>query len=465
MLLNFTQFEGFNSGIHTNTNCLLKCSYCYEINKDINVNDDKAFWETTEYKNNKHDYSFISSKDKNCVIPYETCVKFIDKLLEFPNSKFFNEYIKNKDSLVFDFTGGDALQYPDLLDKIVSYLVKQLTLKNSIWKYSWKISISSNGVSLLNPKARKFCEKWKDSMSLGISIDGCPELHDLNRYCFADNEDGSKNGSWKYIMEIWNWYRKHFPDCADSTKWTIAPNSYKYLFDSVKYLYENLGIKLLMFNRVMEDHIQDTPEQLWELIQQFEKIVDYTIEHHTDLYVLPLDYNRFASTNCTQTESIKQNGKDWSRCGFGKMPMLTLDGSIYPCFRMIPKHNMLGDSRKYAQGHVDTSILENEEMLKKLNHNSCAANMLLKDKCKDCKIYSTCEHCAADCVSNDGTLTKTTSICNFHRLEVYYSQLYWERIKSLHPNLYKKYDITWTQESREELMKLVLQDIINLKGV
>jgi hypothetical protein len=31
-----------------------------------------------------------------------------------------------------------------------------------------------------------------------------------------------------------------------------------------------VGIK---YNRVMEDHIQDTPEQLWKLIQQFDQLL------------------------------------------------------------------------------------------------------------------------------------------------------------------------------------------------
>jgi len=145
------------------------------------------------------------------------------------------------------------------------------------------------------------------------------------------------------------------------------------------------------------------------------------------------------------------------------MPTLSLDGNVYPCFRMLPDHNHLKDSSKYAQGTCD-NILSNQETLEKLNINSRAVNMKNEDKCETCKIFIMCPHCAADCVNeDDGTLTKTTSVCNFTRIEVYFARKYWEKITLKHPALYKKYPINWTNEENEELMELVLQDVVNLK--
>jgi uncharacterized protein len=463
LIKNYKEFEGLNTTIHTNTNCILKCSYCYENNKAISCLEDKKFWSETKFANEKRNYNFLDNKIsdyKDHIISLDTAIKFIDRIFDFEKTEFFKTYITSKDKILIDFVGGDSLQYPELLDDILSYFVHQLIKRNHKWLYSWKVSISSNGVTLLSKKTRKFCEKWKDVLSLGISIDGCPELHDLNRWCFADTEDGTHRGSWQYIKDIWPWYRKVFQNDSLHTKWTIAPNSYKYLFQSVKYLHKELGIKYLNFNRVMENNIQDTPEQVWELIQQFERIVDYVIDHHTQIYILPFDYHRFATNNKTQEEILLKD-PTWSRCGFGKMPSVSLDGNIYPCFRMIPGHNNLKDSTKYACGNVNSSIVANEDLLKKLNKNSCAANMKLEEKCKSCKIFSSCEHCAADCVNEiDGSLTKTTSICNFHRLEVYFAQLYWEKIKALHPVLYKNYNITWTREEMDNLIMNVLKELV-----
>ena len=458
MLQKFKQFEGLSVTIHTNSNCTCKCSYCYELNKAASKTEDEKFWNTTKHKDEVRNYDFITNicpNSNNTIIDISKAKLFIDNILNFPETDFFEEFVLNKDALIIDFIGGDSLQYPELVDEILSYLTQQLIKLNHRWLYNWRASLSSNGVSLLNPKARQICEKWKDQLSLGMSIDGCSELHDLNRWCFADNADGSHRGSWQYIKEVWPWYKKHFPFDSERTKWTLAPNSYKYMVESMKFLHEELGMSYLMFNRVMEDAIQDTSEQLWELIQQFEKAVVYLAEHHLDLYCSPFDHNN--TKNRTKDDLLKDD-PNFSRCGFGKMPTLSLDGNVYPCFRMVPGSNHIKDSAKYAQGMYN-DLLSNEETLRKLNINSRAVNMKYPEKCETCKIFSTCPHCAADCVNEDSLLTKTTSVCNFTRLEVYYARKYWKTIKALYPSLYKKYDITWNNEENDELMRLVLEDI------
>jgi uncharacterized protein len=437
MLFKFRQAEGFTVTIHTNSNCTLKCSYCYEYDKAASVSEDQKFWSTTKHADEKRSYDFIRKEPNNCIVPIDLVKKFLDSILEFDKNNFFKEFVKERthDNIILDFIGGDSLQYPELLDEILTYFTHELIRRDHNWQYSWSVSISSNGVTLLNPKARKFCEKWKNNLSVGISIDGCPELHDLNRWCFADNVDKTHRGSWHYIKEIWPWYQKTFPADALRTKWTVAPNSYEYTYKSLKFLHEELGMKYVFFNRVMEDSVLDTAKQLWELIQQFELCIDYLLEHHLKLYC---DTFSYTFTQCqTKCQLLKEN-PGWSRCGFGKMPALSHDGNVYPCFRMLPKSNNLKDSTKYAQGTA-VSLLKNEKTLRRLNKNSRACNMIIQEKCEKCSVFNVCPHCAADCVNEKGaTLTKTTSVCNFTRLQVYFARKYWERIKQLHPVLYKK---------------------------
>jgi uncharacterized protein len=431
------------------------------MNKAASIAEDEKFWLTTKHADDKRDYSFVQNRCDDNVIDIDKVKGFIDQILDFPGTAFYEEFITIKDAVIIDFIGGDSLQYPELLDEILTYFTHQLIKRDHKWLYNWRCSISSNGVTLLNPKARRFCEKWKENISMGLSIDGCPELHDLNRWCFADNENGSHRGSWQYIKEIWPWYSKTFPGDCERTKWTLAPNSYKYMFQSVKFLHEELGMKFVMFNRVMEDEIQDTPEELWELIQQFEKTMNYLIERHTELYCSPFDHNttKFKS----KAQQLEEDPK-WTRCGFGRMPTLSIDGNVYPCFRMVPGSNHVADSSKYAQGTYD-DILKNEETLRSLNVNSRAVNMSNPDKCEACEIYTACPHCAADCVNEEGaTLTKTSSICNFARIQVYFAREYWSRIKALYSNLYKNYEVNWTREDQDELMALVLNEIIEMKG-
>lgn len=452
-------FEGLGVTIHTNSNCTCKCSYCYETNKAAAVDDDKSFWKKTKHSDKHRSYDFALNKCKARIIDIEKVYTFIDQVLSFPNTDFFKKYIINKDALIIDFIGGDSLQYPEILDKTLAYLNQQLIKKDHYWKYNWRCSISSNGVSLLNPEARKFCEKWRNNISLGLSIDGCPELHDLNRWCFADNADGSHMGSWQYIKEIWPWYKKTFPNDCNRTKWTLAPNSYKYILKSVKFLHEELGMTQILFNRVMENEIQDSLEHIEELMRQFESLIDYVVEHHNDIFCSSFDFRD--TVNKRKSDLLKED-LQWTRCGFGKMPTLSFDGKVYPCFRMVPGSNHIKNSERYRQG-IYNDILENEEVLVTLNKNCKVINMKNEDKCENCKLFSTCPHCAADCVGEDDILTKTTSVCNYTRLQVYYARKYWERIKSLHPDRYIKYRISWTQEDQDELIDSVLKDINNMK--
>jgi uncharacterized protein len=464
MILKFRQAEGFNVTIHTNNNCTLKCSYCYEINKPASIEEDQKFWATTKHASAERNYDFVKKRKNLCnsVVSIDKVKTFIDQILEFDKTDFFKKLITSRGNLILDFVGGDSLQYPELLDEILTYFSQQVIKRDSIWKYAWIVSISSNGVTLLNPKAKQFCEKWQGVISIGLSIDGCPELHDLNRWCFADNPDGSHRGSWQYIKEIWPWYQKTFPNDSLRTKWTLAPNSYKYMYKSVKFLHEELKMCYVFFNRVMEDYVQDTAEDLWELIQQFDKTINYLVEHHLDLECSTFGYINTAKKTKSQQ---REEDSNWSRCGFGKMPALGLDGNVYPCFRMLPEHNHISPDKvgEFRQGTYD-SIISNQDMLLTLNVNSQAGNLVNPEKCETCEFYVACPHCAADCVDEHNCkLAKTTSVCNFTRLQVYFSRKYWETIKRLHPDLYRNYQITWTQKEQDKLLTTVLEEIVNLK--
>jgi radical SAM protein with 4Fe4S-binding SPASM domain len=137
-------------------------------------------------------------------------------------------------------------------------------------------------------------------------------------------------------------------------------------------------------------------EQLWELIQQFENLVEYAVKHHVDLSCDTLNF----VLGFTKQE-ILQRYPTWSRCGFGKIPAVTIGRNIYPCFRMLPGSNQLKNAQKYTQGNVNTSIIEHKDILRQLNDNSAVAKMKIKDECEKCSIFTICPYCAADCVNKD----------------------------------------------------------------
>lgn len=438
----FSAYDGNTVTINTNKNCLLKCSYCYE-NKPTSITEDKLFWSNTKYKNRLYDKKTISDVEKcKTVIDVEKCKTFIDLVLSADYSNIGN--IFKRDRIIFDFIGGDALQYPELLEEIFNYILEKIYYTK--FKFRWKFQISSNGVVFLNKKVRDFCEKWKDNLSIGISIDGCEELHDLNRKTVSKNID-SYDGSFKYILEIFDWYRKTFPNSSDGTKWTLVPNSYKYLFKSIKYLYEKMKIQYIHFNRAMEQNVQDTEEDILVLINEFEQINEYLLKNHIGLYLSPYEFYRISTS--VNLKTITERDPEWSRCGFGQMPALDLDGSVYPCFRMIPE-NSKANSYNCKQGDLK-DIFSNKDNLKKLYTSSLAANLLLEEKCKTCILYTTCPHCAADCVSNKGEVIKNTSICNYHIIETLFVIKYW--IKASKIKIYNKKNV-FDYFSIEEIEKL-----------
>jgi uncharacterized protein len=469
MLMVSKELSGITCTINTNTNCNLKCSYCYENNKSSNQADDEKFWNATPHEKEARNYDFLmgQKRNKNNVIDFDIAKKFINLILDSfpPDSDNDLQLLERSPNLtkfiILDLIGGDSLQYPELVDKILDCWVKELHQRNHYYQFRYKISISSNGVTLLNPKAREVCEKYKDSLSLGISIDGCPKLHDLNRWCFADKEDGSHRGSWQYIKEIWPWYKKTFPSESLGTKWTVTPHSYKFLFRSVKYLHEDLQMSHLFFNRVMEKDIIDSPEDIFECIHQFNEITKYLIEHHYDLNIACFSYTL---ANPKSKTVLLKDDPTFSRCGFGFMPAVALDGSIYPCFRLIHDQTRI-DTHKYSQGSVNTSLIYNPNTLKNLQEKSQHCNLELPEECEVCNLYSTCPHCAAGCLleSSSVNFKKSLSVCNFHKISTYFCRKYWEIITLKFPVLYKEYNIVWDREENEKILEQLLVNIISSK--
>ena len=119
-----------------------------------------------------------------------TARKFIDIILTDDDPCNLNNLKDNRiswlyDSITLDFIGGDSLMQPLLLDKILSYWTSRLYTTHSEnakkWKKNWRASISSNGTLFANPEVRAFIDDWLPVLSIGVSIDGCPAIHNENR--------------------------------------------------------------------------------------------------------------------------------------------------------------------------------------------------------------------------------------------------------------------------------------------
>ena len=400
MLENIPAKEGLTVTFNTTEDCNMRCKYCYEINK--------------------HKRS----------IDFEKCKKFIDLILSDDDYLCLegDEYAKEfwKRGLVIDLIGGDALMNVDICEKILTYLVFKLNTTNTerakLWRNSWKCSISSNGTLLGEPKVRAFLEKWKWCISLGVSIDGCPTIHDKNRIMAYRGKNGEEVGSMDIILKNWEWYKKTFPYDSMQTKATCSRDTIPYLYESLVFMHEKLGLNYINQNFIMED-TGCTEEDYKLLREQMQKCIDYVYEHRNEMFwsmidkgMLCLNYNKNKEDKAYQLTG---------RCGSGSMPALSIDGDIYPCFRWLPHTQK--EAGVMSVGNVDEGFIHKENF-KAVRDGSARCQCTRDPKCKDCEYEEACAYCIGGCYAEYGDFIRTTHICEITKIQVEFARKYWTRL-------------------------------------
>jgi uncharacterized protein len=378
-------FDGLNITFQTTEDCNLACSYCYEVDKKAHH------------------------------LPIEYAQKFIDILLEDEDpigcKGTENEWILNQ-GVVLDFIGGDSLMNPKLVDKILSYFIFKSTLMNHKWAKRWRASISSNGTLFGNKDVKDLMIKYKDNLHVGVSLDGCPEIHDKNRI-FKDGR-----GTLSEIKKNWEWYKQwQLAHTTLGTKATCNKDSIPYLFKSIKYLHEEFELTDININFVFED-LKLTEDDLKLLDSEMGKCVDYIYEHKEDLYVSMFDKG-FGIGNPMKEEDLD---KGW--CGAGSMPTLTINGKIYPCFRFTPNTMHNREKFDFYVGDVWNGF-NHKERFKEVRDQT--RRKISPEKCKICPAESSCAWCIGGAFSETGTFWRQTNICEIKKLQDKWSRIYWER--------------------------------------
>lgn len=390
----------FTVTLNTTEDCCLRCKYCYEINKqprELSIDKAKKF------------IDFVLTEEDPCDVKDD------------PSIVFRNIYNKG---LCIDFIGGDSFMNVDFLDEICTYIIyKMFTTDPSVghvanWRNNFRFSLSTNGCLFEQQKVRDFCLKYKSLLQPGVSIDGCPEIHDMNRI-FPDGR-----GSMSTILKSWDWFKSVFPSEAKSTKSTLSKNSIPYLYESLKFMHETIGLSYINQNFIMEDaHLEQSDLDLFD--EQMEKCVDYTLQHRHDLYWSMIDYNRFATAHLS-------TGTDWfesGHCGSGCMPALSIDGFIYPCFRWLP-HTQAENSTKFVVGDVERGFY-NSQIFKKVREGAYRCNCTKKEECKTCEYESACSYCIGGCYAENNDFIRTTHICEITKRQVRWARVYWDKYNEI----------------------------------
>ena len=354
--------------------CQLACKYCYLVGKN--------------------------SKER---MPWEIAKQAIDYILA--NEKDFLE-----ESVVWDFIGGEPFLEIDLIDKICDYLKKEMFRLNHHWFNSYRFSFSTNGINYDSPKVQRFIEKNRTHLSIGITIDGTEQKHDLNRIYKGEVE----RGSYKDVVRNLPLLLSQFPGAG--TKVTISSADIPYIKESVLHLF-SLGIHEVNINCVFEDVWNEGDDKLFE--QQLFELADEIIDNNlyeenacsffTELMGKPLD-------------CVTQN-QNW--CGAGKMLAIDAAGNFYPCTRFA--QYSLREKKAWIIGNVKDGIDKN--LLRPfLLLDRCTQST---QECIDCEVAEGCAWCQGenyDAAETPTIYQRSTAICKMHKARVRANNYYWNKL-------------------------------------
>lgn len=349
-------------------------------------------------------YCYLVGKNEKERMEWPVAKKAIDYILS-------HEYEFTESSVVWDFIGGEPFLEIDLIDKICDYLKKEMFRLNHHWFNSYRFSFSTNGINYASDKVQNFIAKNKDHLSIGITIDGTRQKHDLNRIWKGD---GPEKGSYEDVVKNIPLWIKQFPNAA--TKVTISSADIPYIAESVLHLY-SLGIREVNINCVFENVWKDGDDILYEnqLIELADRIIDNEL------------YREYACSFFSETigKPIDSRIDNQNWCGAGRMLAVDAAGNFYPCTRFAAYS--LRSKKPIIIGNINDGI--NRNLLRPFL--SLDRTTQSTSKCIDCEVASGCAWCQGenyDAACTDTVYERATSICKMHKARVRANNYYWNKL-------------------------------------
>lgn len=259
-------------------NCNLRCTYCFE-------------------------------KDARTVSNYmdkETAFKMVDYL-------FTTAVNSGEDFINITFFGGEPMLCPELMTDILHYAVE----KETEYKKEARFSVITNG-TVYNDKVESFLEEWvrlKKRIDVQLSIDGTPEIQDINRPCANKCLSSSKLAE-ECIEKYKDFYRRHKLNPENlHVHACISKASMPKLYEIYCYFTKKLNVKF-KFAWVFEDAWDDT---------------DITILDQQMALITPELCKR---DKLTLNDFIFKTFDKCSGCSSGRrLCCMDTEGNIYPCHR------------------------------------------------------------------------------------------------------------------------------------
>lgn len=359
--------------------CNLRCSYCYEHNK-------------------------------NCgAMSLDTAKKVVDYILDLyvdNTSDFISQQTKG---VVLDFIGGEPLLEAELIEHICDYWFEQCYKRDIPLGPFTRISFATNGKAWFEPASMHLFEKYHDIMSVTVSIDGVQELHDM--YRVDSNGVGSFEMAWRAFQDAkarYGWL---------NSKMTFVPGSIKYLYSSVKMMIDE-GCTYIHGNCAYEPMY--TNEDGKNLYNELKRLANYIIDEHPDVFFAMFNPDEYG-------EAVDLAHDDNNYCGgTGNMLSFAPDGKAYPCIRYAPISIGNEKAAKVCFGDVNNGGLYATEEQRKIKRELDAITLTSQstDECINCPVSKGCGWCSGYNYEKYGTANKRyTGICKAHKgnvLAVYY---------------------------------------------
>ena len=370
--------EGFAGSAKTITfivteDCQLRCKYCYIIGK-----------------NGFNRMSINTAKSA------------VDYVLN-------NDDFRKDQSVVWDFIGGEPFMEIKLIIQICDYIKEQMFLLNHPWFNSYVFNFSTNGINYSDPLVQQFINSNITHLSIGISLDGSLEKHDLNRVF------PSGKGSYIDVVKNIPLWLKQFPDA--STKATVSHADLAFIKESVINIW-NLGIKTVNMNVVFEDVWAVGDDEILE--NQLIQLADYIVDNN--LY--PEYSCSFFENNIGKPINRELDNQNW--CGAGKMMAIDPHGNFYPCMRFaaysLTNHPpiIIGNTKM----GIDSNKLRPFLSLTRSTQSS--------EECMNCEVASGCAWCVGfnyDSASTPTIFQRAIFLCKLHKARVRANNYFWDRLK------------------------------------
>ncbi len=360
--------------------CSLACTYCYQIDKGTSI------------------------------MPFETATTFIDNLFEGKYKGYVSE--EEKPFIVLDFIGGEPFLQPKLIEKICDYFYDKAIERMSPWAEHSMVSVCTNGVHWFEPDVQHFLNKYRNRLSVSVTIDGNKELHDACRV-FPD-------GRPSYDLAVAA--AKDWMDRGGymGSKITIAPANIQYMNDAILHMID-LGYEEINANTVYEKGwtIEHAKTFYWKL----KEIANYFIENNlvNDIY-LSLFVDHLGKPK-PETDL-----DTW--CGGVGNAMLAIDpdGKLYPCLRYM-KSSLGNDQPPLSFGDVWNGIGQTPEDAQWIKCLACVTRRSeSSDECFYCPIAEGCAECSAYNYQINGTPdSRCTFICDMHKARCLANSYFWNK--------------------------------------